>query len=55
MMEAENNILMFSGPTQNCGKTLVSTTLAALVAQVGRGYYWWMPTCVRATFTTFFR
>lgn len=35
MMEAENNILMFSGPTQNCGKTLVSTTLAALVAQVG--------------------
>ncbi|WP_253383673.1 polysaccharide biosynthesis tyrosine autokinase [unidentified bacterial endosymbiont] len=35
MMDAENNILMFSGPTQNCGKTLVSTTLAALVAQVG--------------------
>lgn len=35
MMDAENNILMFSSPTQNCGKTLVSTTLAALVAQVG--------------------
>lgn len=35
MMDADNNILMFSGPAQNCGKTLVSTTLAALVAQVG--------------------
>lgn len=35
MMDAENNILMLSGPAQNCGKTLVSTTLAALVAQVG--------------------
>jgi len=34
MMDADNNILMFSGPAQNCGKTLVSTTLAALVAQV---------------------
>lgn len=36
MMDAENNILMFSGPTQDCGKTLVSTSLAALVAQVDR-------------------
>ena len=35
MMDAENNILMFSGPSQDCGKTLVSTSLAALVAQVG--------------------
>lgn len=34
MMDAENNILMFSGPSQDCGKTLVSTTLAALVTQV---------------------
>ena len=34
MMDAQNNILMFSGPTQDCGKTLVSTSLAALVAQV---------------------
>ncbi|MCU6670219.1 polysaccharide biosynthesis tyrosine autokinase [Enterobacteriaceae bacterium H4N4] len=34
MMDAPNNILMFSGPTQDCGKTLVSTSLAALVAQV---------------------
>lgn len=34
MMDAENNILMFSGPTQDCGKTLVSTSLAALVSQV---------------------
>lgn len=34
MMDAENNILMFSGPSQDCGKTLVSTSLAALVTQV---------------------
>ncbi len=34
MMDAGNNILMFSGPGQDCGKTLVSTSLAALVAQV---------------------
>ena len=36
MMDAENNILMFSGPSQDCGKTLVSTSLAALVTQVNR-------------------
>lgn len=36
MMDAENNILMFSGPSQDCGKTLVSTSLAALVTQVDR-------------------
>jgi len=36
MMDAENNILMFSGPAQDCGKTLVSTSLAALVTQVDR-------------------
>lgn len=35
MMDAENNILMFSGPSQDCGKTLVSTSLAALVSQIG--------------------
>lgn len=35
MMDADNNILMFSGPSQDCGKTLVSTSLAALVAQIG--------------------
>ncbi len=34
MMDAENNILMFSGPSQDCGKTLVSTSLAALVSQI---------------------
>ncbi|MWL74208.1 polysaccharide biosynthesis tyrosine autokinase, partial [Escherichia coli] len=34
-MDADNNILMFSGPSQDCGKTLVSTSLAALVAQIG--------------------
>lgn len=36
MMDAANNILMFSGPTQDCGKTLVSTSLAALVTQGGK-------------------
>ena len=36
MMDAANNILMFSGPTQDCGKTLVSTSLAALVTQVDK-------------------
>lgn len=36
MMDAVNNILMFSGPTQDCGKTLVSTSLAALVTQVDK-------------------
>lgn len=36
MMDAENNILMFSGPSQDCGKTLVSTSLAALVTQVNQ-------------------
>jgi tyrosine-protein kinase Etk/Wzc len=35
MMDAENNILMFSGPSQDCGKTLVSTSLAAMVSQIG--------------------
>ncbi|MEB6378406.1 polysaccharide biosynthesis tyrosine autokinase [Leclercia adecarboxylata] len=34
MMDAKNNILMFSGPSQDCGKTLVSTSLAALMTQV---------------------
>lgn len=27
---------MFTGPTQNCGKTLVSSSLAAIVAQAGQ-------------------
>lgn len=36
MMEAANRIVMLSGPTQDCGKTLVSTTLAAIAAQAGQ-------------------
>lgn len=35
MMEADNQILMLTGPTQDCGKTLVSTSLAAVVAKAG--------------------
>lgn len=36
MMDSENNILMFSGPTPDCGKTVVSTSLSAVVAQTGK-------------------
>ncbi|MEA5206377.1 polysaccharide biosynthesis tyrosine autokinase [Enterobacter mori] len=35
MMDAENNVLMISGPAPECGKTLVSTSLATIVAQTG--------------------
>ncbi|MDK9357051.1 polysaccharide biosynthesis tyrosine autokinase [Lelliottia sp. V106_10] len=36
MLETTNRVVMFTGPTQNCGKTLVSTSLAAIVAQTGQ-------------------
>ncbi|MDK9587200.1 polysaccharide biosynthesis tyrosine autokinase [Lelliottia wanjuensis] len=36
MLETTNRVVMFTGPTQNCGKTLVSTSLAAIVAQAGQ-------------------
>lgn len=36
MMETNNRVVMFTGPTQNCGKTLVSSSLAAIVAQAGQ-------------------
>ncbi|MDY1036200.1 polysaccharide biosynthesis tyrosine autokinase [Lelliottia sp. CFBP8978] len=36
MMEADNRIVLLTGPTQNCGKTLISTSLAAIVAQSGQ-------------------
>ena len=36
MMEAENRIVMISGPTQDCGKTLVATNLAAIAGQSGQ-------------------
>lgn len=36
MMEAGNNVLMVTGATQDCGKTLVSTSLAAVIAQAGK-------------------
>lgn len=36
MMEAENRIVMISGPTQDCGKTLVATNLAAVAGQSGQ-------------------
>ncbi|HDR2627212.1 TPA: polysaccharide biosynthesis tyrosine autokinase [Enterobacter cancerogenus] len=36
MMDAANRIVMFSGPTQDCGKTLVSTSLSAIAAQSGQ-------------------
>lgn len=36
MMDAANRIVMISGPTQDCGKTLVSTSLAAIAAQAGQ-------------------
>jgi tyrosine-protein kinase Etk/Wzc len=36
MMDATNQIVVITGPTQNCGKTLVSTSLAAIAAQAGK-------------------
>lgn len=36
MMESANNILMISGATPDSGKTFVSSTLAAVVAQAGQ-------------------
>jgi tyrosine-protein kinase Etk/Wzc len=36
MMDAANRIVVVSGPTQDCGKTLVSTSLASIVAQAGQ-------------------
>ncbi|RSB34092.1 tyrosine-protein kinase [Enterobacter cloacae] len=35
LQDAANRIVMISGPTQDCGKTLVSTSLAAIEAQAG--------------------
>lgn len=36
MMDATNRIVVVSGPTQDCGKTLVSTSLASIAAQAGQ-------------------
>ncbi|MGX9868752.1 polysaccharide biosynthesis tyrosine autokinase [Enterobacter mori] len=36
MMDVTNQIVVFIGPTQDCGKTLVSTALAALASQAGQ-------------------
>lgn len=36
MMGAKNCVVMLTGPTQDCGKTLVATSLAAIVAQAGQ-------------------
>jgi len=35
LQEAANRIVMISGPTQDCGKTLVSTSLSVIAAQAG--------------------
>lgn len=36
MMEARNNVLMISGASPNAGKTFISTSLAAIIAQTGK-------------------
>ncbi|WP_279061234.1 tyrosine-protein kinase [Lelliottia amnigena] len=36
MMGTHNRVIMLTGPTQDCGKTLVATSLAAIVAQAGQ-------------------
>ncbi|MGA3796598.1 polysaccharide biosynthesis tyrosine autokinase [Pseudomonas fluorescens] len=36
MLEAENNLLMISGPSPQVGKTFVSSNLAAVIAQTGQ-------------------
>ncbi|MFW3298098.1 polysaccharide biosynthesis tyrosine autokinase, partial [Enterobacter quasiroggenkampii] len=35
-MDAANRIVVVSGPTQDCGKTLVSSSLASILAQAGQ-------------------
>lgn len=46
MMETENNILMITGATPDSGKTFVSSTLAAVIAQSDQKCYLLMPTYV---------
>lgn len=36
MMEAKNNVLMISGPSQNAGKTFISSNLAAVISQANK-------------------
>ncbi|WP_320720920.1 polysaccharide biosynthesis tyrosine autokinase [Enterobacter sp. 296B2] len=36
MMDAANRVVVISGPSQDCGKTLVSTSLASIAAQAGQ-------------------
>lgn len=36
MMEAKNNVLMISGPSQNAGKTFISSNLAAVISQTNK-------------------
>lgn len=36
MMEAKNNVLMISGPSQNAGKTFISSNLAAVLSQANK-------------------
>ncbi|MCU6213693.1 polysaccharide biosynthesis tyrosine autokinase [Enterobacter bugandensis] len=36
MMNAVNRLVVISGPSQDCGKTLVSTSLASIAAQAGQ-------------------
>lgn len=36
MLDATNRIVMISSPTQDCGKTSISTTLALMAAQAGQ-------------------
>ena len=36
MMEAKNNVLMISGPSQSAGKTFISSNLAAVIAQANK-------------------
>jgi len=36
MMDAANRVVVVSGPSQDCGKTLVSTSLASIAAQAGQ-------------------
>ena len=36
MMEAKNNVLMISGPSQSVGKTFISSNLAAVISQANK-------------------
>lgn len=36
MMEAKNNVLMISGPSQSAGKTFISSNLAAVISQANK-------------------